>query len=275
MLAHHRPFGRDSKEQQDRADALVRAIVGCKLPPFILGQDAMLDFLKLLEPRFCVPNPKTVAASIMPSYVSRLLLQIRADLAKLRVLSLTLDMWTQHRHPFIVVTGHWITVECVLNGACFGLLYFPESRTAVNIRSRVLQLLTTLFSEEDIIPGPKCKVASLTTDTGANVKKMGQDSGWRWLPCFNHVLSLTVHDAIDLPEFAPVISRARDLVKAFRNTQALSVALSTRQRQANSAQRTLVLDVETLEQPVPHAGAPAVGEGQRPGRPADRQHDRS
>ena len=96
-----------------------------------------------------------------------------------------------------------------------------------------------------LISGPDSKIFALTTDTGSNVKKLDDIAPWLWVPCFNHVLNLLVHDAIDKSTFAELIQRARSLAVDFRNIQALSMGLLRRQELTHSPKRGLILDVRT------------------------------
>ena len=235
------PYKDTSKEFRSRSDALLRFLVANKIPPNVLSHPSTLEFFQLMDYRFSVPNRVTFTTSLLPGLVARVVADLREKLSHSRALSITLDMWTCHRHSFLVVTGHFISQVCVLDSACLGLLHFPESHTAGHIRERFDAILRQVLPNE----ADWGKISAITTDTAANVKKMAMDSPWTWVPCMNHILNLTVHDAIDEVVFAQVIQRARDLCSSFRNTQSLCAALEARQRYVNSPIRTLLLDVRT------------------------------
>lgn len=149
-------------------------------------------------------------------------------------------MWTEKRQPFLVINAHCITDSHQHDTFCLAFQRVPESHTAANLLQRVTAVVESFID----VPN-RSKIVSLTTDTTSNVKRLGHDSPWMWVPCIAHVLNLTVHDAIDKPILAELISRARALATAFRNVQQLSMGLEHRQRQIDAPVQPLILDVVT------------------------------
>lgn len=238
MLSQRKPYARTSREYTLRVEQLVLFLVDNKLAPFAMEQESTKCFLNTLDPRFSIPCHQTITSSLIPAAVARLKWDVIEHLRSAHAVSLTLDMWTEKRKPYLVVNAHCVTKEHAMDTFCLTFELMPESHTAANLRTRVLAAVEAMIPHHH-------KIVALTTDTTSNVKKLGADLPYLWIPCTDHVINLTVHDAIDKPAFAPLIEHARALATSFRNTQKLSMGLETRQRVLKQPIKPLVLDVAT------------------------------
>lgn len=238
FMALRKPYAADSREQRERAESFVRYIVDNKLAPYQVEKESTKLFFNLLDPRFSIPCRKTIISKLLPTAVARLKQHVIEQLHSAYGISLTLDLWTEKRQPYLVVNAHCTTKDHTYDTFCLTFERVPESHTAANLLVRVLEATTAM------IPHPH-KIVALTTNTTSNVKRLGHDSPWLWIPCVNHVFSLSVHDAIDSPAFTPAIVRARALATSFRDVQRLSMGLEARQALLHQHIKPLVLDVAT------------------------------
>lgn len=229
-----------AKDQAVRVEMLIDFLVATKIAPNIFNNPRAVALFKKLDPRFQLPNRKAIAGTHIPAAVARVKLKVMAVLRSSISISLTLDLWTEKRQPFLVVNAHCITASHQHESFCIAFERVPESHTAANLLVRV-----TAAVHDFIDPPNRNKLVSVTTDTTGNVKKLGHDSPWLWVPCMAHVINLTVHDAIDKPFLAELIARARSLATAFRNVQQLSMGLEQRQKQLGVPIQPLILDVVT------------------------------
>jgi hypothetical protein len=86
--------------------------------------------------------------------------------------------------------------------------------------------------------------------------------GRKGIRCFAHTLQLAVRDALDLPDIAPLLKKARRIVVRFRRSTVLMKALEQQKSLAAPPER-----------PAPVAGAAAVAAGAPPAAPARAQAD--
>jgi hypothetical protein len=95
---------------------------------------------------------------------------------------------------FLVVTAHCV----ILNQEQLTIIFLSfvavfESHTSDYIKKYTYDMLDLVVPE-----GHKGKNVGLTTDNGADVKKVGLTSCWRWISCFAHSLLLLVKAAFDV-----------------------------------------------------------------------------
>ena len=62
---------------------------------------------------------------------------------------------------------------------------------------------------------------ALTHDHGANISKAARLSGIHDFQCFDHELDLTINAGIDCPTFAPIFSKASNVVSTIRSSNNL------------------------------------------------------
>ncbi len=142
----------------DRHRAVTRFIVGAKLAPASLDDDHTVALLSLFDPRYPVPTRQTFTNSLLPTAVREQRTALAADLKMAFAISLTIDMWTRHNQPFMVVTVHFVDgISQQLKATTLGLLHFEEKHTADNIVSLLEEELAAVDLKVE-------QIVALTTD---------------------------------------------------------------------------------------------------------------
>lgn len=236
------PYRPTSEHQKSKSANLVRFVVGAKMSPSVLDANYTTLLFRSLDPRYVLPTRQTFTSSLLPRAVEDLRLVLKADLAAAHSVSLTLDMWTRHGHPFMVITAHFIDgISTQLRSATLGLIPFEESHTAPNTLALIMKEMEPLELKVE-------NIVAITTDTARNVKAVGSlmaTLGSSWIPCICHVLNLIVKDAFTKSGFDEGLAKARTLVKKFRNKKEYMVALRKEQVADGRRVRKLIVDVDT------------------------------
>ena len=126
---HHSQRHSD-KHQQVLSCLVVVFIVSAMMPFNICNNQAFLNLLKALDPRFVCPERNTIASDINDMFADQSK-KLKDYLSKLNSkVSLTTDGWKSTAgEPYIVVTCHFIdnfkVVSCVLD-----FVYFPHPHDA-------------------------------------------------------------------------------------------------------------------------------------------------
>ena len=119
--------------------------------------------------------------------------------------ALTCDHWTAHTHePFFDVTDHFKSKDWMKYDLCLGVNHMPESHTATNSFSRLIENLdefALVYSTETV---------ALTTDSAANMETFGSSS-FIWFKGLGLVLQIAIRDAFK------VSAAVRDLLERMHN----------------------------------------------------------
>ncbi|CAJ0745166.1 8484_t:CDS:2 [Entrophospora sp. SA101] len=182
MFENHQPHTSQKQEQLEKA--LVFFIINDLQPLNILKSESFKNFIKLLDPRFTIPQSKKVKSWISNAYTNSLN-KLNHDLSVAKYISCTTDLWTaRNKQGYLGITCAWVDPDFNLNEKLLALKYIP-SHTSLAISQKLIDI----FSEFDI----NDKIISITTENGRNMV-----SAFKFLPniarygCSAHTIQLVI-----------------------------------------------------------------------------------
>ncbi|CAJ0629767.1 15011_t:CDS:2 [Entrophospora sp. SA101] len=197
MFENHQPHTSQKQEQLEKA--LVFFIINDLQPLNILKSESFKNFIKLLDPRFTIPQSKKVKSWISNAYTNSLN-KLNHDLSVAKYISCTTDLWTaRNKQGYLGITCAWVDPDFNLNEKLLALKYIP-SHTSLAISQKLIDI----FSEFDI----NDKIISITTENGRNMV-----SAFKFLPniarygCSAHTIQLV----IDYPKQQQLLSAIGDV----------------------------------------------------------------
>ena len=105
--------------------------------------------------------------------------------------SATTDLWTSGSNdPYITFTVHYIDMLWQIQSHCLCTAYLAEDYTGENIQEALLDILHEWNLDEK-------RLVTITTDSGANVKRACSLLKWERLSCFGHNLELSINKALE------------------------------------------------------------------------------
>ncbi len=136
------------------------------------------------------PNRKTIRRRLGLSY-HKYRAELRATLASVRAIALTIDMWTKKRTTFICLTGHAFNNKYESIPLILGFRRLSGPHQANNIKNYILYELQQL----DIVD----KICAIVSDNVSDIKKAVNDLklGQRF-SCIAHNINLVVKNGFDL-----------------------------------------------------------------------------
>ena len=182
-LAASQPLPRSSERWRESVTYCIAK--DCR--PYDTVNDAgFCKMLNVFEPRYTVPDRKTIATHYVPQLYDKERARIEARVSTIDKFSLTTDIWSSRaNHSYIGVTIHFIDEEFQLCHHLLETLEFSDSHTGQNIGEQLTSTLQTWsLSEENLV--------ATTTDNGSNVVLALSVLDWLRMPCFSHSLQLAV-----------------------------------------------------------------------------------
>jgi len=229
----------NSQRQAVRDNATLRLFVAKQLPLSLLDSQEWKLFCHTFDEKYTTRCSKYFTTTLLTLKATQIRERLRRKLARALAFSLTMDLWSAHRRHYLGMTVHAVDETFKLQEFAFDLDYFPEKHTTVNIYEHLAKAAC-----EYVTGGlHNSAFVSLTTDTTNNVKALRSHIDVPWLPCFNHVTSLFVHDVID--ERPTDLDAMRELALKFRNERAFINALEVAQGEDGVPVNTISLDCET------------------------------
>lgn len=149
-------------------------------------------------------------------------------------MTFTFDGWSSRAiYHYLSLTIHYITVDFLLQNFSLGVIYFPESCTAVNLREHLkkqievwipadLELEITIYINTDNEPTMVC-MAKISPE-------------WIRIPCFNHTLQLSITHCYLEVDFDDLLKKCRKIIGFFNRSNLGHEALERAQKQLNPAQ---------------------------------------
>ena len=106
--------------------------------------------------------------------------------------AITTDLWTSlQTKSYCGVTTHYISETWELTSTVLETFEFPAAHTGENTASQRAD------EGHDSLEHITDKIVCSVTDNASNMISAISKTGWRYLPCFAHSLSLVVQDSIE------------------------------------------------------------------------------
>lgn len=112
------------------------------------------------------------------------------SLVSVQSVALTTDIWnSKNKASFLCVTSHFIDKSFSMSCKILAIVHIPEVHTALNLRIRLTEVISTWKLDG--------KISYVVTYNGASILKAVKDCGLEHLPCFAHTLNLVVKNSIE------------------------------------------------------------------------------
>ena len=107
--------------------------------PFSIVEDkGFKALLKLLCPRYVLPNRRAISATMLPAEYEKTMVDVIETCKDIRKCCLTTDCWSsRNNESFIAVTVHYINEEFQFKSVLLGCSQFDESHTSVNLAKQI------------------------------------------------------------------------------------------------------------------------------------------
>ena len=238
-IASSQPIPQSSTKWNKLTDSVLYFLSKDMQPLDTIDDKGFRHLLYTFEPRYVPPSRKTITTKHFPQLYQSLKERISALVHSATTVALTTDIWTSRaNHGYTGLTIHHISKDFDLNHHLLETKEFPESHTAVNVANE----LTTILAEWKI---EESKVAAISTDNGMNITAADRNLGWTHLPCFSHILQLSVEKVLKLPRVVKAIARCKRIVTHFNHSSKSSHLLKEKQSNHGHKQHSLIQDVIT------------------------------
>ena len=205
-----------------------------------VSNEGFKDMLKTFEPRYVLPDRKTITQHYMPEIYSQEKTKITQAIKNgLCFFSITTDGWTSRaNHSYITHTVHYINESWEFHSHLLDTAQLETAHTGSNLASELIESL-------DKWNLPVDKVVAVTTDNARNIVNALGILQWQHFGCFSHTLLLGVKKAMDVPLVSKAIGRARRLVGHFHHSSKSAGILHQKQSDLHYPQLNLIEDVAT------------------------------
>ena len=210
------------------------------MPFSTVSNKGFQDMLHTFEPRYVLPDRKTITQHYMPDMYQREKMKITRAMEKdLIFFSITTDGWTSRaNHSYITHTVHYIDESWKLCSHLLDTAELSSGHTGVNLASELQESLQHWNLEVS-------KLVAVTTDNAKNIVNAIEILEWQHFGCFAHTLQLGVKKAMDVPQISKALGRAKRLVSHFHHSSKSSSILRQKQSDLHYSQLNLVQDVAT------------------------------
>lgn len=231
----------------DRITASVLYMIAVDCTPLsIVENDGFKQLMKTTVPLYNLPS-RTTITRLMDAKYEALRAKVQLALQEVTSFTITCDNWTDvSNQSYMGITIHYATTDGGLKNGCLGVTPLYETHTAEYLSQTLLSVLDSFGLQQG-------NATAVVSDNGANVKKAIYDSFGRskHLPCFAHVLSHLVPDALASESMAKVqkiITKVRNIVVLVKRSVVASdelKRLQIRDEKTNSTALKFIRDVPT------------------------------
>lgn len=232
-----KPYPSNSREHKVRTDAVLDYIISDGRPLSTIDSVKFQKMLSVFDVRYSSPSRRTITADVIPARFLKMKAETRTVIHKARhmlsqtlkipLFSFTTDLWSSvTMDPYISLTIHFIDNAFIMKAIVLENRYIPDSHTGINLSETLLQIL----EEWGLCKG---EVASITTDSAANMIKMGTEANILRIPCFGHLLHNGVSKALKHADITAVTARVKRIVAHFHQSHRRQTALEVELESAN------------------------------------------
>uniref|UniRef100_A0A671XLS4 HAT C-terminal dimerisation domain-containing protein n=1 Tax=Sparus aurata TaxID=8175 RepID=A0A671XLS4_SPAAU len=227
------------KAQKGQEPHLAEMVVKDLQPLSVVEDDGFRNFVRTLDPRYKIPNRKTLMEVKLPALYEDCCSQVRKALSGVDTVVLTTDMWTSR------ATEAYLTVSCQIIDENWQMLAYVLETCPVrgqHTADNICLQLTRIAEEWGITD----KIQAVITDNGANMVAAVLKAGWAHYPCFAHTLNLVVKDSFKAhPDLLEIQQKSSAIVAFFHHSTKAADKLKEIQVQQKFPEKTLIQAVET------------------------------
>jgi len=152
----------------------------------------MKNFIDQCKPGYTGPNRDTVRIHLTKFFL-KVHERLKNYFKSITKISLTCDLWkaTTLSH-YLTLTGHWFDKSFGYRSTVLAFRIIRERHVEQNLRTIIDFELANMGID-------KSKIASITTDNGADIKKAAKIGGYgNAISCLLHVFNLIVQNGLGL-----------------------------------------------------------------------------
>ena len=237
---YQQPLAQTSMRWKSLTNSVCYCIAKDMMPFSTVSNKGFKDMLHTFEPRYILPDRKTITQRYMPEMYQKEKAKITKAMEEgLLFFSITTDGWTSRaNHSYITHTIHYINESWELCSHLLDTAELSSEHTGVNLASELEESLHNWNLPAD-------KLVAVTTDNARNIVNALGILQWQHFGCFAHTLQLGVKKAMDVPQISKVLGRAKRLVSHFHHSPRSASILHQKQSDLHYPQLNLIQDVST------------------------------
>ena len=233
------PFVASSSRAKEITEAIAYFICKDLQPYSVVQGEGFKHLMKVLEPRYKIPDRTTFAEAKVPALYDKVKVDIKKSMRDADRIALTADGWTScATQSYITVTAHHIDKKWEMQNAVLQTREFHGAHTGVNLS----ELLRDVCEEWNISD----KQPALVTDNARNMILAG--SGAEMKPhvrCIAHTLNLSSQKVFKVQSVSELMVKIRKVVTYFHKSTKACEALHEKQNDLSLEHHKLVHDVST------------------------------
>lgn len=206
------PYSRTLSRWNKLTNSITYFIAKDMLPISTVNDHGFRQMLQKFDPRYTPPDRTTFARNYIPALYEQEKARVKKEITELQYFAITTDGWTSRANcSYVTLTVHYINKNWEM---CYHLLETAEStqdHTACNLAAG----MKVAFERWEL----KAALLSVAvTDNAKNISLAIEQLDWLHVGCFAHTLQLGVQKAMELPEMAKALGRAKRLVSHFNHS---------------------------------------------------------
>jgi hypothetical protein len=210
------------------------------MPIFTFDKPGFREIVETLNPRYELPHKEYFSRIAIPSLYEKTRELLYKKMKEECInFSATADLWSSCTSaPYLCSTVHYIFSEWTLESHCLQAHYTPEDHTGLNLQDALSMTIQEWNLEEK-------NLVAITTDSGSNIKHVGNLLKWNRLSCFGHNLHLAINKGLNDHRVNPVLTLCQKVVATFSYSWKRKRDLTVAQEQYNLPQKKLKATVST------------------------------
>lgn len=237
----HSTWKRSDPRCTEADKSLVKMICLDMQPASIVDDKGFQQFVKTLQPRYCLPERKDIMGKQMPEMLQTVKTKVQDLLLTAERIAVTTDLWTSGAGgDFISMTAHFINEEWGYTHLSLEVMPFCGANHTGDL---IAENIRAALSEWGI----QLKVKTVVSDSAANmVNAISQLNGTIHIPCVQHRLQLVVKNGcMNQPAVMKLTSNAKRIVSHFHMSVASTKMLKEAQLKYSLPQHMLIKEEPT------------------------------
>lgn len=214
-------YDNTSKRKTELDKALLQMICTDYQPFTIVEDKGFKNFISLLDPRYILPCPNTVANKLLKEEYLEKYQKLKNELNATDFVSITCDLWTSRiTESYLTVTCHFIKDWKIQNKV---LSTKPLENGINHTAENIANSLKSILEEWNICN----KVTCIVTDNASSMIKACELLQKRHMPCFAYTINLVVQDNLHVVE--GVLKKVKIVITFFKQSTVASNTLKNEQ----------------------------------------------
>ena len=225
MFAASQPYSKSSNKHKEITRVITTCLAEDGMPASAVERSGMKKLIGYFDKRYSMPSRHHFSRIAIPQLYNECREKILKELKSVLHFSATTDGWSSNfvYDPYLSLTVQYVSKDWSMTSLMLETYPLEEDHTGENLAAAIDESLDRWNLSKD-------KMAGITTDSAANMKRACKIMDVTRLPCFGHILHNAIQNSSTDDKIARAIASCKKVSSAFHTSYKKKRLLAEKQK---------------------------------------------